>query len=46
MQKQGAEIVILAGTDLFLAFDGYDCGFPTLDSARAHVDGLTRHSLA
>jgi aspartate racemase len=45
VQKQGAEVVILAGTDLFLAFDGYDCGFPTLDSARAHVDALTRHSL-
>ena len=46
VQKQGAEVVILAGTDLFLAFDGHDCGFPTLDSARAHVDALTRHSLA
>ena len=46
VQRQGADIVILAGTDLFLAFEGRDCGFPTLDSARVHVGALTRTSLA
>ncbi len=43
--KQGAEVVLLAGTDMFLAFDGYDCGFPTIDSARAHIDALFRESV-
>ena len=36
-QKQGAEAVVLAGTDLFLAFEGRDCGFPTIDCARVHI---------
>jgi aspartate racemase len=38
----GAQVVILGGTDLFLAFEGQDCGFPTLDSARVHVEALAR----
>lgn len=38
--KQGAEAVVLAGTDLFLAFDGYDCGFNVIDSALVHIDAL------
>lgn len=42
---QGAEIVVLAGTDLFLAFDGHDCGFPVLDSADVHIKGIFRASL-
>jgi aspartate racemase len=43
--KQGAEAVLLAGTDLFLAFEGYDCGFPTIDCARVHIDALLRESM-
>ena len=35
---RGAEAIILGGTDLFLAFDGADCGFATLDCARVHVE--------
>lgn len=38
--KQGAEAVVLAGTDLFLAFDGYGCGFDVIDSALVHIDAL------
>lgn len=38
--KQGAEAVVLAGTDLFLAFDGHDCGFDVIDSALVHIDAL------
>lgn len=41
-QAQGAEAVVLAGTDLFLAFDGHQCGFPIIDCARVHVDALMR----
>ncbi len=44
-QRQGAEAVVLGGTDLFLAFDGYDCGFPVIDGAQVHVDALYRESL-
>ncbi len=44
-QKQGAEVVALAGTDLFLAFEGRDCGFPTIDCARVHIDALFRESM-
>jgi aspartate racemase len=39
-RDQGAEAVLLAGTDLFLAFAGHDCGFPTLDAADIHIDAL------
>lgn len=44
-RKQGAEAVVLAGTDLFLAFEGYACGFPVIDSAEIHANALLRASL-
>ncbi len=37
---RGADAVILAGTDLCLAFDGQDPGFLVLDSALIHVDAI------
>jgi aspartate racemase len=40
--EQGADAVLLAGTDLFLAFDGYDCGFDAIDGALVHVDAIHR----
>jgi aspartate racemase len=43
---QGAEAVLLGGTDLFLAFQGRDCGFPVLDCAEIHVDAIYKKSLA
>jgi len=39
---QGAEVVLLGGTDLFLAFEGHDCGFPVLDCAEVHVEAIYR----
>ena len=45
VREQGAEVVVLVGTDLFLAFDGQACGFPVIDCARVHVDALARASL-
>lgn len=39
-EKQGAEAIVLAGTDLFLAFDGYDSGFTVIDSALVHINAL------
>jgi len=44
-RDQGAEVVLLGGTDLFLAFANADCGFPVLDCAQVHVDALCRKSL-
>ncbi len=42
---QGAEAVVLAGTDLFLAFRGHDPGYPTIDAADIHVAELARLSM-
>ena len=43
-EELGAEALVLARTDLFLAFDGFDCGFPVIDSALVHIDHITRES--
>lgn len=44
LRAAGAEVVLLAGTDLFLAFDGLDCGVPTLDCALTHVEAITSYA--
>jgi aspartate racemase len=36
----GAEAVLLGGTDLFLAFEGHNCGFPVIDCAAIHMDAI------
>lgn len=41
---QGAQAVVLAGTDLFVAFDGYECGFKFVDSALVHIEAIRRAS--
>ena len=38
--RLNAQAVVLAGTDLFLAFDGRDCGFPAIDCAEIHINTL------
>ena len=43
-REQGAEAVMLGGTDLFLAFAGQDCGFPVIDCADVHVEAIYRSS--
>jgi aspartate racemase len=42
----GADVVLLGGTDLFLAFQGQDSPFPVLDSADIHVGAVYDRSLA
>ncbi|TXB69368.1 aspartate/glutamate racemase family protein [Paracoccus aurantiacus] len=37
MIRKGAEAVALAGTDLLLAFDGRDPGFPVIDALEIHA---------
>ncbi len=44
VREQGADAVLLAGTDLFLAYDGHEPGFPVIDSADVHIDALFRKS--
>jgi aspartate racemase len=41
---RGAEAVLLGGTDMFLAFQGTDCGFPVLDLADVHIDAIFQRS--
>jgi aspartate racemase len=43
-QDQGAEAVLLGGTDLCLAFADRDCGFPVIDCADVHIDALYERS--
>jgi aspartate racemase len=45
-EGQGADAVLLGGTDLFLAFDGQECGFPVIDAAEAHIAAIFRASVA
>lgn len=38
----GAQAIVMAGTDLNLAFDGHDPGFQVVDAVDVHVDLLAR----
>ena len=38
----GAEAIVLAGTDLNLAFDGRDVGYPVIDALDVHVAALAK----
>ncbi len=40
MAVSGAEVILLAGTDFFLAFDGQEPGFETFDCAEVHVQAI------
>lgn len=44
-QEDGADVVVLAGTDLFLAFGETDHGYPIVDSADVHIQAITDMSL-
>jgi aspartate racemase len=43
--QAGAEVVVLGGTDLFLAFEGRAPDYPIVDSALVHAEAITRVSL-
>ncbi len=43
--EQGAEAVVLAGTDLFLAFDGHNCEYEVIDSALVHINAIIAQKL-
>ncbi|MEL7464364.1 MAG: aspartate/glutamate racemase family protein [Pseudomonadota bacterium] len=42
VEEMGAEAVVLAGTDLSLAFDGREVGYRVIDALDVHVDLLAR----
>ena len=42
VQDHNADAVVLAGTDLNLAFDGQDPGYRVIDALDVHVDVLAR----
>lgn len=42
IESQGAQAIVLAGTDLNLAFDGQDPGYPVIDALDVHVEILAR----
>lgn len=44
LMRRGAEVVLLGGTDLFLAFDGQSPGFETLDCAGVHIEAIAREA--
>ena len=46
LSDRGAEALLLGGTDLFLAFEGRQCGFPVIDLAAVHVEAIFRESMA
>jgi len=46
LHGKGAQVVLLAGTDLFLAFDGRESGVATIDCATVHVEALARLAFA
>ena len=42
VEDQGAEAIVLAGTDLGLAFHGHDTGYRVIDALDVHVDVLAK----
>jgi aspartate racemase len=44
-EEQGADLVVLGGTDLSIAFKDVTLDFPVVDSALVHVDAIVRASI-
>lgn len=42
VSEQGAQAVLLAGTDLGLAFDGQETSYPVIDALEVHVAALVK----
>ena len=45
IRREGAEAVLLAGTDLSMVLNEQNAGFPTIDCAGAHIREITRRLL-
>jgi aspartate racemase len=46
INRDGAETVLLAGTDLMMEFDASNIDFPSLDCAAVHIEAITKRLLA
>jgi aspartate racemase len=46
LENQGAEAIMLGGTDLALAFNEQTAGFPLVDCAGIHADAIARLAIA
>ena len=46
VEVQGVEAVLLAGTDLGLAFNGFSPGFAVFDCAEAHVEAIAEAAIS
>jgi aspartate racemase len=46
IKRDGAEAVLLAGTDLSMVMNESNAGFPTIDCAGVHIKEITRRLLA
>lgn len=46
MRRDGAEAVLLAGTDLSMVMNEDNAGFPTIDCAGAHIRAITQRLLS
>ena len=46
IKRDGAESVLLAGTDLSMVMNEENAGFPTLDCAGVHIKAITKRLLA
>ena len=45
MREQGADAIMLGGTDLFLSFAGQNPGFPLVDCAAIHIGAIYQRSV-
>lgn len=45
INEQGADVVVLSGTDLFLAFDGTEPGYRLADAAEIHIGAIVRAAM-
>jgi aspartate racemase len=45
VKDQGADVVVLSGTDLFLAFDGASPGYRVADAAEIHIGAIVRAAM-
>jgi aspartate racemase len=45
LNEQGADVVVLSGTDLFLAFDGASPGYRLADAGEIHIGAIVRAAM-
>jgi aspartate racemase len=45
VDEQGADVIVLSGTDLFLAFDGAEPGYKLADAADIHIGAIVRAAM-